>query len=338
MSLSTFLWSTVVCLTGLGAGHGDDDDVPPPRVVVRCHPDASIRGTEVQLRDLATVETDDPELTARLLQAGFGTRPAPGYARVLTRQDILLRLTREGLSMARLKITGADRIALRPAVTHVTTEQQAEVAESVLRGALREIEAQGDVEIELATGLHTLAVPPGRYSMDVTGRLSGPLSHSAAAVELQVRVDDEAYRVVRVPFRIRRYQQILVANRAIKKGEPLGLENLMMKRIESSVGASPWLTDLREVAGKVASNDLRQGQRMTLSSASSPAVIHRGDIVHLVSSSGRIRVTTRALALSDGAVDQRIQVRNLTANRVVQAVVHGQGLVVVPNAAVGRRR
>ena len=333
-----------------GGGGGGDD----PPVVVRCKADAELRGTEVWLRDIAEVETSDAELTARLLQVSFGKPPATGFERVLTQQDVMLRLVREGLTAARLRLVGAPSISLRPVVTRVQPSDVLEAAEPVLRAALAvggdgsgnsnsngsgsssssgADGAAADVELEPATRLSTLLVPPGRYAFELSGRLVGAVSHGSATVEVTVLVDQEPFKVVRVPYRLHRYQRVLVAARPIEKAEPLGEANLELQRVEAAAGPCPFLTGFEAVAGRVAAQDLRQGTRLTLAAVAAPAVVFRGDVVHLVATEGRIRVATRAIALADGAAGDRIPVRNLTADRVVQAVVHGQGLVVVPAAA-----
>ena len=97
---------------GEPAGGGDKK----PVIVIQCRADADIRGAEVLLRDLADVRADDPELVTRLLSTSFGRRPAFGFSRVLSQQDILARLHREGLKSGRVKLAGATRVALHPIV------------------------------------------------------------------------------------------------------------------------------------------------------------------------------------------------------------------------------
>ena len=81
--------------------------------------------------------------------------------------------------------------------------------------------------------------------------------------------------------------------------------------------------------GRVAARDINAHSKLTNGSVMDPAVIFSGDQVHLVATSGRIRVATRAIALGDGPVGARIPVRNLTAGKIVQATVRSRGLVVV---------
>ena len=317
------LFALIVC-TAAGEGEGNQ----PPSIVVHCKQDAEIRGAEVLLRDLADVRSDDAELTARLMGISFGRRPAPGYSRVLSRQDVLLRLVRAGVGSSALKITGAVQVVLHPRITRLRVEELRDAADPVLRAAL---ELDGtDVEFEPTTRLSTLVVPPGRYSQDLRARLtSSGISHSSATVEVVVLVDDAEFKVVRIPYRLRRFQQVLLTTRVIKRGEPLSGDNVEVRRVETSTANSPYLMALAEVRGKVAARDLRGGHRMTLSTITLPAVVFKGDLVNLVAVNGRIRVATQAVALQDASVGDRVRVRQLSGANIVQATVRGRGLVVI---------
>jgi flagella basal body P-ring formation protein FlgA len=99
--------------------------------------------------------------------------------------------------------------------------------------------------------------------------------------------------------------------------------------VEAAGEVSPYLTSFDGVRGKVAARELRAGAMLTLRSISDPAVVYGGDPINLVAVNGRVQVATRAVALQDGAVGDRIAVRNLASNKVVQAAVHGPGLAVI---------
>lgn len=331
-------WTIPVCLAALwSVGGGGGDEERPQKVRIVCKTDARIRGVDVQLRDLAEVEAADPELEARLLQLSFGRRPAAGFNRILRSREVKLRLMREGLPAGAIELAGAREIVLHPLHTVVRPREILDVAEPILRAVLERESA--DFEIVPARPVGPYRLPPGRRSFDLRGRLArGSMSRTAATVEVAVLVDDIEYKVLRVPFHVRRFARVLVASRAIRRGEPLGEHNLELRRIEAPHGVELFLTSFDQVRGRVAARDTRAGQRLTLGSATAPAVVRRGDPVTLVSRQGRVQVTTRAIARSDGAVGDRVAVASLASGRVVQAIVLGPGVVTVSPAAMVRGR
>lgn len=320
----------LACLIlGSAAAPGGGDDDKEKTVVVQCKADAQVRGTDILLRDVAEIRTHDPELTQRLAQVTFGKRPAFGFNRVLSRQDITMRLLREGLQSGILEVSGAKETVLHPAVTRVLGQDIIDAADAVLSAAL-ELDDDSDVEFEPSGSQRAMLVPPGRVSMDLSAKLrDGVVHHSSAVVEVAILVDHTPFKVVRVPYRLRRFHRVLVAAKAIDKGEPLGEDNLALRRVEAPAATTPFLTDFDSVRQKVASRKLQAGAKLSLRSISDPAVIYSGDQINLVAVHGRVRVAARAIALQDGAVGERITVRNLSSSKVVQATVHGMGLAVI---------
>jgi len=319
----------LACLM-LGSGPiGGGDDDKDKTVVVQCKADAQVRGTDILLRDVAEIRTHDPELTQRLLEVTFGKRPAFGFNRVLSRQDITMRLLREGLQSGILEVSGARETVLHPAVTRVLGQDILDAADAVLAAAI-EVDPEADVEFEPTGSLRALLVPPGRVSMDLSAKLrDGVLHHTSAVVEVSILVDHEPFKVVRVPYRLHRFHRVLVATKAIDQGESLGEENLALRRVEAPAATTPFLNDFDAVRQKVAARKLQAGAKLSLRLISDPAVIYNGDQINLVAIHGRVRVAARGIALQDGAVGQRIQVRNLSSSKVMQATVHGTGLAVI---------
>lgn len=334
MVTATVALALSICASGALAPGGGEEE---PKIVIQCKADADIRGAEVLLRDLAMVQTDNADLTERLMATSFGRRPAFGYSRILSREDILARLMREGLKAAVIKLAGASRVALHPVVTRLTPQDLIDAAEPVLRAAL-ELEAHKEIEFEPTGKVRNLLVPPGRYSMELSAALrNGKLSHTSAIVNIQVLVDGEQFKLIRIPYRLRRYHHVLVPNQPIKKGTPLGSHNLELRRVEAPPGTSPYLASFEGLETKVAARDVQAGQMLTLGSLTDPAVVFKGDIVNLVVNNGRIQVTARAVALQDGAAGARILVRNMTSNKPIQAMVHGTGIVVIQPLMVRNR-
>ena len=58
--------------------------------------------------------------------------------------------------------------------------------------------------------------------MDLTARLrDGTVHHGAAVIDIVVLVDDVEFKLVRVPYDLRRFRPMLVTTEAIRRGTPL---------------------------------------------------------------------------------------------------------------------
>lgn len=331
--------ATVFLLCALGAGGDDEKPAQPPAQIrpapaatpieVRCRSQALVRGVDVRLQDVADIATDDPVLAQRLAEISFGRRPARGFNRVLPQAGVRTQLALAGLTPDQVRVSGADETVVQSVHAAVQPQELIDVGEPILRAAL-DLEPEHDIEFELTSKLAALEVPPGRRSFDLRGRLRGDaVQATSAVVEVAVVVDDEEFKVVSLPYRLRRFGKALVVTEPVRRETPLGATVLESRRIELSPGAQTLhVADFATVRGMVAARDLRRGQTLRLSDLTAPAVIRPKDPVVVVLDRGRVQVTTRGVSLRSGAVGDRVDV--VTRNgRVLQAVVRGAGVVAV---------
>ncbi|MEZ5966730.1 MAG: flagellar basal body P-ring formation chaperone FlgA [Planctomycetota bacterium] len=323
-------------LAALASG-GDDDKTParpagndqPVMVEIRCRSQALVRGVDVRLQDVAEITTDDPAVARRLADVTFGRRPAKGFNRVLPQSGVRSQLALEGLTPEQVHIVGADETIVQSVHASVQPQELVDIAEPILRAAL-ELEPEKDIEFELTAKPSPLEVPPGRRSFDLRGRLRGnAVQPTSAMVEVAVMVDDTEFKVVTLPYRLRRFGKALVVTEPVRRETPLGPHMLETRRIELSPGAQTMhVDDFAAVQNMVAARDLRRGQTLRLADLAAPAVIRPKDPVIVVINRGRVHVTTRGVALAAGAVGERVAVV-VSNGRVLQAQVCGAGVVAL---------
>ena len=111
--------------------------------------------------------------------------------------------------------------------------------------------------------------------------------------------------------------------------DPLGPDNVVLVREPMSQVSNLYLTRMSQVMGMTASKTLRSNQLLALGDVAPPAIIRKGDIVEVIMSRGRVKVTTRAIANEDAPLEGRIRLTNLKSRAPIVGVVHGPGIVVV---------
>lgn len=318
----------VLVLTAVGGDEGGTTTPKPIRI--RCKEDARVRGIHVLLGDLADIDAPDAERTGRLMALSFGRRPNPNYNRVVTRQEILVRLYKEGFLAENVVVEGAKETVIHPLSTEVKPKDVLDVATPALEAVLG-LGNDADVTYEVHTRLRTMRVPPGRVSLDFKAEVNGLPKETSARIDVKILVDNEIYQVVPVHYRLKRFYRVLMTRGVLRTDTPLGPQNLELKRVEKPLGSTIFLTSLDQVKGRVAARSLRSGQMLTLSDLALPAVVRKNQVVTLVSMSGRIKVATRVLALADGSAGSFIRVQTLHASSPRQLVVkvHAPGLCVI---------
>jgi flagella basal body P-ring formation protein FlgA len=188
------------------------------------------------------------------------------------------------------------------------------------------------VEFEAPTRLRLVQAPPGRRSQELVARVRGNRTGTdTAVVDVDVMVDGASAKRVPVQFKLTRYQQVLKTNGAIRAGTPLGADNLTVVREPVAQVTGLWLNTIEQVQGLNAARNLQANARVTLGDAVPPAVIHRGDIVTVVLTQGRVKVTAKAIANHDAALGARATLTNLNSRSALTGTVAAPGLVIVQN-------
>ena len=324
-----FLESLAVLALASFGGQSDTATLPKP-IHVRCKEDARVRGTHVLLSDLAEISAPDAERTKRLMALSFGKRPHPNYNRIVTQQEVLVRLYKDGFLAKDLLVDGAKETVIHPLSTEVRSKDILDVANPALEAVLG-LGSNSDVEYTPHSRLRTLRVPPGRISLDFKAEANGLPAEATARIDVKILVDDEVFQVVAVHYRLKRFYTVLVTRGVLRKDTPFGSHNLALKRVEKPIGSTIYLTSFDQVKERVAARSVRGGQKLTLSDLALPAVIRKNQVVTLVSVSGRIKIATRVMALADGSVGSFIRVQTMHANspRQLVAKVHAPGMCVI---------
>jgi flagella basal body P-ring formation protein FlgA len=320
MKLIASIW---LCWLAIGGG---GDDKGKPRTELRLKPAASVRGLHVTIADLCEQPaTDGP--AAAIGAVRFGPAPVHGYGRTISRTEVVQALAGAGIDVATVQFAGADEVVLQAVTVEVPASELLEAASAVLQAQLA-VEG-GDVEYEAPRNLRHVQAPPGRQSQELRARVRGSRTGpNAAVVEVDVLVDGEVGKTVPVSFKLQRFHPVLKTMATVRAGMPLGPDTVAQVREPMDQASGLYLTLPTQIDGMVAARNLQPGQRLTLGDIAPPALIHKGDIVTIVLTRGRVKVTAKAMANHDAPLQGRISLTNLQSRSQLSGIVHGPGLVV----------
>lgn len=317
------LTTIALCAALFGGGNGD----PPDKPELRLKPATTIRGLHVTIGDLCEITPTNAQ-TMALSAIRFGPAPQNGYARAVTRTDVIRALAAAGIQLQTLNLTGGQEISVQSHAIEIPTQDMLDAATASLQAQL--LVEGGDVEFEAPLNLRRITAPPGRVSQDLRARVRNTKTQlTSAIVDVEILVDGEVFKKVPLNFKLQRYHMILKTIGTVRKDTPLGPENVRLMREPMAQLTSLYLSRIPQVTGMNAAHDLRGDQRLTLGDIMPPALIRRGDIVTVVLTKGRVKVTARAIANHDAPLDGRIQLSNMNSRSQMTGIVQGPGLVVV---------
>lgn len=123
------------------------------------------------------------------------------------------------------------------------------------------------------------------------------------------------------------YAEVAVAARPLARGESLGQADVRLEERDITRLPGGFLTSLDEVLGMDVRRPLATGHVLDRGSVQAPTLIRRGQVVTLVAGGDGVEIRASGKALSDGAAGERIRVRNLRSERVVEGLVSADGTV-----------
>jgi flagellar basal body P-ring formation protein FlgA len=312
----------VVGLLALGGG----DEKNQPLTSVRVKPTVAVRGLDVTIGEMCELPADATAVAIAAVK--FGPAPVQGYTRTVSRTEIVQSLAAAGIDLATLKIEGADEVVVQAVTVEVPGQDMLEAATAALQ-ALLAVEG-GDVEFEAPSRLRAVQAPPGRRSQDLRARVRGTkTAPNSATVDVEVLVDGDSWKKIPVTFRLQRFHRVLKTTAALRAGTPLGMDNLVVAR-EPLDQVGLFLDRPELVDGLIAARNLQANQRLTLGDTAPPALVHKGDVVTVVLTRGRVKVTAKAMANHDAPLNGRVVLTNMQSRAQLTGFVHGPGLVVVP--------
>lgn len=136
-------------------------------------------------------------------------------------------------------------------------------------------------------------------------------------------------RRVELPVRIKLVKEVLVAKTTITKGEKITSENCIFEKKEIPSNVDPRNTDLELVYDKVAKYNIIKGTIITKDLVQEPFAVRRGERVKVVVLSGKVQISTYAVALNDANAGEQVKVRREGNGAILVGLATTDGNVVI---------
>ncbi len=132
-----------------------------------------------------------------------------------------------------------------------------------------------------------------------------------------------------VPLLVETRTAVLVLKHPVDRGALLGLDDVTLESRNLAGAGLAYLTAPADLNGRVVRRALPAGTTLTVDMFVAETIVHRGQEVTLLAGGGGIEVRAAGRATMDGAAGTRIQVLNLSSNRMVEGVVESAEVVRV---------
>lgn len=146
----------------------------------------------------------------------------------------------------------------------------------------------------------------------------------AATVQINCRQKD-AWQVY-VPVKIIRLVPVVVSSRPLSKGSQLSANNTRIKYMNRALLRSGYISDLAFVANARLKRQVANEQMILTRHI---CLVCKGENVTITSSVGNLTVKTDGVALGNGVLGEKINVRNSKSRRTVSGTVLAPGVIQI---------
>lgn len=286
---------------------------------------AHVRGQELKVSSIVRVEGAEVTDKARIDALTLGYTPAPGFGRVVTREEIAAKI-RAALPNQTVSVIGAERCRI-----DVETETvSGEALRANAQKALNEAVANLDAAVGAAGAIADVLVPKADSRIELRAQPDTKnLRSGIVSVPVQIWIDGAPYQTVQTPLTLELFEKVPVLVTDVRRGELLSASVTEMKRqrVEATLAGSPlaWAA----IPGATALRDMRAGTIVTDRDVQRAQLVKRGDVVALQVMKGPVVARSTAIASQDGYLGDKIRVTTADSKRELTAVVTARASVEV---------
>ena len=272
-------------------------------------PKSVIRGTEVLLGDVATVNGTDQKQIERARGLALTRAPLPGQVLLLRRASILKMLKDNGALGHSVLLRGAEEAV-------VTVEDMTLSSQDVLTLALSHLHKTLGRDAAATKVMRTwnpapLIAPVGRWStrFEVITPAKGPVGSGIVRLEVRPVVDGLPRPGTKVEMALRRKTSVLVATRDLRPRLHVDPTAVRIERRELPGNIDGFVTDFANLDDLVTKIRIRPGEVLRKSSFSRRPIVKRNQIVRVLYRKGALIIDSEGVTLGQGARGDRIPVR-----------------------------
>ncbi|MBN1517216.1 flagellar basal body P-ring formation protein FlgA [Candidatus Sumerlaeota bacterium] len=298
----------------------DPPSVPMPAasVKVTVYPQSLVRDEQVLLEDIAKVETKSDALAGHLRKLALDRLSEVEKPQRITENWLRSRLRAAGVSLRGMTIECPNTAVVERVGTDAPVRQIERAVQLAIQEKLGALPEQ--MVFRPAQMGRIDRIPVGKYRFQVDVAVT-PQKLGRVPFNVDLQVDGRS--AARISGTIETDVKInaLQYARAIRRGETIQSTDLQMAEALLSEMPKDAILHVEQVLGKSARRNLSYGDYPKMGELIAPTLVARNQPVIILLEQGPMRITTKGVALENGAQDEMIRVRNERSGKVIYARV-----------------
>jgi flagella basal body P-ring formation protein FlgA len=292
---------------------------------IRVNAETVIENEQITLGDIAEISGIEKN-TNRLKSISLGYAPNIGMVREIERSRLKLMIAAAGFSSKEFSLNSPESVIIRRAGQEIN---QIQISESIEKTILEQFEkSEVSVRILQIDVPEQLEVPMGEVKIET--KISNILNIFAPfSMPIEIRVNDSVVRRLSANVEIEAFAEVFVARKDLEKNSRLNLADVTLENRRINKPLSNYLRETEKLRGIKLTKDMMSGAVLTTDSFFADVVIKSGDLVRIVGESSKFKIVINGEARASGKIGDRIAVKNLQSEAILQAIVVDEGLVKV---------
>nr|WP_298719745.1 flagellar basal body P-ring formation chaperone FlgA [uncultured Steroidobacter sp.] len=152
---------------------------------------------------------------------------------------------------------------------------------------------------------------------------------STGRMTIGVRCPSATPWTIYVPVTVEVEVSVLVLRRPLARRSRVAMADVEPQVRRMPGRASAFISDVATLQGHRLKRSLPVGTVLTVDMLQPDVLVRRGQQVTLIAANGGVQIRAQGQALTEGAVDERVRVQNVSSLKVVEGVVESDGVVRV---------
>lgn len=146
---------------------------------------------------------------------------------------------------------------------------------------------------------------------------------------VRVSCNDQKPWSLYVPVTIKNFREVAVLRQGVTRNTLLTHDDIVFEKMNINRLTAGYFDSIESIQGKILTQNLSKGAVLTKHHLKAPMAINRGQLVTLIAKNSVVEVRTEGKALSKGAIGERIKVKNMKTQRIVEGVIIDKHLINV---------
>lgn len=174
----------------------------------------------------------------------------------------------------------------------------------------------------------SITIPAGIITYTTLNQVH-PQYLGSKTLSVIVNVDGTPLQKIQMNGVVNLYGDVVVTSHKLRRNTIITEDDLTLSRRKITGFAHQLMSSIPDAVGQEVTQTLGGGAVLLSRYVKKQPLVHRGDMVTILVSNGKLKITAHGEAKSKGAEGDMVKIKNLASRRIISARVLDRGLVEV---------